>query len=46
MVTVAIASHYFFGEDQRTPQLDAMLLRFPAWTFASTWSSTYHMYRY
>ncbi|XP_046900722.1 endoplasmic reticulum metallopeptidase 1-like [Hypomesus transpacificus] len=46
MVTVAISSHYFFGEDQRTPQLDAMLVRFPAWTFASTWSSTYHMYRY
>lgn len=46
MVSVAISSHYFFGEDQRTPQLDAMLLRFPPWAFPSTWASTYHMYRY
>ncbi|KAJ8260564.1 hypothetical protein COCON_G00162870 [Conger conger] len=46
MISVAIASHYFFGEDQKTPQLNEMLQRFPKWAFPSSWVSTYHMYRY
>ncbi|KAJ8401946.1 hypothetical protein AAFF_G00375270 [Aldrovandia affinis] len=46
MISVAIASHYFFGEDQKTPQLNKMLERFPVWAFPSSWVSTYHMYRY
>uniref|UniRef100_A0A673YAU5 Endoplasmic reticulum metallopeptidase 1 n=1 Tax=Salmo trutta TaxID=8032 RepID=A0A673YAU5_SALTR len=46
MISVAISSHYFFGEDQRTVQLEDMLQRFPKWAFPSSWVSTYHMYRY
>ncbi|KAG7477051.1 hypothetical protein MATL_G00089410 [Megalops atlanticus] len=46
MISVAIASHYFFREDQKTPQLQEMLQRFPVWAFPSSWVSTYHMYRY
>lgn len=46
MISVAISSHYFFGPDQRTAQLDDILGKFPAWTFPSSWVSTYDMYRY
>uniref|UniRef100_A0A6Q2ZI24 Endoplasmic reticulum metallopeptidase 1 n=1 Tax=Esox lucius TaxID=8010 RepID=A0A6Q2ZI24_ESOLU len=46
MISVAFSAHYFFGEDQRTVQLNNMLDRFPKWAFASSWVSTYHMYRY
>ncbi|KAM6985504.1 endoplasmic reticulum metallopeptidase 1-like isoform 1-T1 [Aplochiton taeniatus] len=46
MISVAISCHYFFGEDQRTAQLDHMLLKFPKWAFPSSWVSTYDMYRY
>ncbi|XP_068609167.1 endoplasmic reticulum metallopeptidase 1 [Brachionichthys hirsutus] len=46
IISVAISSHYFFGEDQRTAQLEEMLRRFPAWSFPSSWVSTYDMYRY
>ncbi|XP_040915113.1 endoplasmic reticulum metallopeptidase 1 [Toxotes jaculatrix] len=46
MISVAISSHYFFGEDQRTPQLEEILHRFPTWAFPSSWVSTYDMYRY
>uniref|UniRef100_A0A8C9SZ12 Endoplasmic reticulum metallopeptidase 1 n=1 Tax=Scleropages formosus TaxID=113540 RepID=A0A8C9SZ12_SCLFO len=46
MISVAIASHYFFGEDQKTPELNRILKRFPAWAFPSSWVSTYHLYRY
>ncbi|XP_075900922.1 endoplasmic reticulum metallopeptidase 1 [Nelusetta ayraudi] len=46
MISVAISTHYFFGPDQRTPQLDEILAKFPAWTFPSYWVSTYDMYRY
>ncbi|KAM4634232.1 endoplasmic reticulum metallopeptidase 1 [Polymixia lowei] len=46
MISVAISSHYFFGEDQRTVQLDEILRRFPTWAFPSSWVSTYDMYRY
>ncbi|XP_071205956.1 endoplasmic reticulum metallopeptidase 1-like isoform X2 [Salvelinus alpinus] len=46
MISVAISSHYYFGEDQRTVQLDDMLQRFPKWAYPSSWVSTYHMYRY
>ncbi|XP_066502735.1 endoplasmic reticulum metallopeptidase 1 [Hoplias malabaricus] len=46
IISVAISSHYFFGEDRRTPELEALLRRFPDWTFSSSWVSTYHMYRY
>ncbi|XP_045923098.1 endoplasmic reticulum metallopeptidase 1-like [Micropterus dolomieu] len=46
MISVAISSHYFFGQDQRTAQLEEILRRFPAWAFPSSWVSTYDMYRY
>uniref|UniRef100_A0A3Q3FWJ9 Endoplasmic reticulum metallopeptidase 1 n=1 Tax=Labrus bergylta TaxID=56723 RepID=A0A3Q3FWJ9_9LABR len=46
MISVAISSHYFFGQDQRTAQLEEILRRFPTWTFPSSWVSTYDMYRY
>ncbi|XP_030625487.1 endoplasmic reticulum metallopeptidase 1-like [Chanos chanos] len=46
MISVAISSHYFFGEDQKTPMLESMLQRFPNWAFPSSWVSTYQMYRY
>ncbi|KAF7664643.1 hypothetical protein LDENG_00170900 [Lucifuga dentata] len=46
MISVAISSHYFFGEDQRTAQLEEILHRFPTWAFPSSWVSTYDMYRY
>lgn len=46
IISVAISSHYFFGEDQRTPQLEEILRRFPTWAFPSSWVSTYDMYRY
>uniref|UniRef100_A0A8C2RZ95 Endoplasmic reticulum metallopeptidase 1 n=1 Tax=Capra hircus TaxID=9925 RepID=A0A8C2RZ95_CAPHI len=36
MVTVAIAAHYFSGED-RSSQLDALREKFPDWTFPSAW---------
>uniref|UniRef100_A0A8C0V5V2 Endoplasmic reticulum metallopeptidase 1 n=1 Tax=Cyanistes caeruleus TaxID=156563 RepID=A0A8C0V5V2_CYACU len=35
IVSLAIAAHYFFGEDQKSPQLYALLERFPNWTFSS-----------
>ncbi|XP_044512971.1 endoplasmic reticulum metallopeptidase 1 [Gracilinanus agilis] len=44
MVTVAIAAHYFSGEDKRSPQLDALKDRFPDWTFPSGWVCTYELY--
>lgn len=46
MISVAISSHYFFGEDQRTAQLDEIVRKFPTWAFPSSWVSTYDMYRY
>eukprot|EP00064_Thunnus_orientalis_P009830 superscaffoldBa00001273_g9856 len=46
IISVAISSHYFFGEDQRTAQLEEILRRFPTWAFPSSWVSTYDMYRY
>lgn len=46
MISVAISSHYFFGQDQRTAQLEGILRRFPTWAFPSSWVSTYDMYRY
>nr|XP_057920358.1 endoplasmic reticulum metallopeptidase 1 [Doryrhamphus excisus] len=46
IISVAISTHYFFGEDQRTPQLEEILHRFPSWVFPSFWVSTYDMYRY
>uniref|UniRef100_A0A8C2WHN8 Endoplasmic reticulum metallopeptidase 1 n=1 Tax=Cyclopterus lumpus TaxID=8103 RepID=A0A8C2WHN8_CYCLU len=46
MISVAISSHYFFGEDSRTAQLEEILHRFPTWAFPSSWVSTYDMYRY
>ncbi|XP_055009422.1 endoplasmic reticulum metallopeptidase 1 [Boleophthalmus pectinirostris] len=45
-ISVAISSHYFFGKDQRTAQLQEILNRFPDWSFPSSWVSTYDMYRY
>nr|XP_061800741.1 endoplasmic reticulum metallopeptidase 1-like [Nerophis lumbriciformis] len=46
MISVAISSHYFFGADQKTPQLEEILSRFPSWAFPSSWVSTYDLYRY
>uniref|UniRef100_A0A1A8EQL0 Endoplasmic reticulum metallopeptidase 1 n=2 Tax=Nothobranchius korthausae TaxID=1143690 RepID=A0A1A8EQL0_9TELE len=46
MISVAISTHYFFGEARRTPQLEEILLQFPTWAFPSSWVSTYDMYRY
>ncbi|XP_012576863.1 PREDICTED: endoplasmic reticulum metallopeptidase 1 isoform X2 [Condylura cristata] len=37
MITVAIAAHYFSGEDKRSSQLDALKEKFPDWTFPSAW---------
>ncbi|XP_042308503.1 endoplasmic reticulum metallopeptidase 1 isoform X1 [Sceloporus undulatus] len=44
MVTLAIVTHYFFGEDQKSPQLHALIERFPNWTFPSGWVSTYDQF--
>ncbi|KAJ7335487.1 hypothetical protein JRQ81_013428 [Phrynocephalus forsythii] len=44
IVTLAIATHYFFGEDQKSPPLLALIDRFPNWTFPSGWVSTYDQY--
>ncbi|MEQ2239481.1 Endoplasmic reticulum metallopeptidase 1 [Ilyodon furcidens] len=46
MISVAISTHYFFGEDRRTAQLEEILHKFPTWAFPSSWVSTYDMYRY
>uniref|UniRef100_A0A672YHR5 Endoplasmic reticulum metallopeptidase 1 n=1 Tax=Sphaeramia orbicularis TaxID=375764 RepID=A0A672YHR5_9TELE len=46
MISVALSSHYFFGADQRTAQLEEIIGRFPKWAFPSSWVSTYDMYRY
>ncbi|XP_063770059.1 endoplasmic reticulum metallopeptidase 1 isoform X2 [Pseudophryne corroboree] len=46
MVTVAAASHYFFGPNQASPQLESLLQRFPDWSFPSSWVSTYEQYVY
>lgn len=46
MVTVAVASHYFFGSNQHSPQLDALLHKFPDWSFPSSWVSTYDLFVY
>ncbi|NXP88991.1 ERMP1 metallopeptidase, partial [Passerina amoena] len=44
IVSLAVAAHYFFGEDQKSPQLYALLERFPNWTFSSGWSCTYDLF--
>ncbi|KAM9675284.1 endoplasmic reticulum metallopeptidase 1 isoform 1-T1 [Dama dama] len=44
MVTVAIAAHYFSGEDKRSSQLDALKEKFPDWTFPSAWVCTYNLF--
>ncbi|XP_062984619.1 endoplasmic reticulum metallopeptidase 1 [Elgaria multicarinata webbii] len=41
MVTLAIVSHYHFGEDRKSPHMHALKERFPNWTFLSDWVSTY-----
>ncbi|KAM8960090.1 endoplasmic reticulum metallopeptidase 1 [Pelodytes ibericus] len=46
IVTVALASHYFFGNDQRSPHLDSLLLKFPSWSFPSSWVCTYDLFVY
>lgn len=43
-LTLAIASHYFFGEDQKTPQLEELKPRFPKWSFPSSWVCTYDLF--
>ncbi|XP_036289899.1 endoplasmic reticulum metallopeptidase 1 isoform X2 [Pipistrellus kuhlii] len=45
-VTVAIAAHYFSGEDKRSSQLDALKEKFPDWTFPSAWVCTYDLYAF
>ncbi|XP_006881373.1 PREDICTED: endoplasmic reticulum metallopeptidase 1 [Elephantulus edwardii] len=44
MVTVALAAHHFSGKDKRSPELDALKERFPAWTFPSSWVCTYDLF--
>ncbi|XP_027471113.1 endoplasmic reticulum metallopeptidase 1 isoform X2 [Zalophus californianus] len=44
MVTVAIAAHYFSGEDKKSSQLDALREKFPDWTFPSAWVCTYSLF--
>uniref|UniRef100_A0A8C4KCZ7 Endoplasmic reticulum metallopeptidase 1 n=1 Tax=Dromaius novaehollandiae TaxID=8790 RepID=A0A8C4KCZ7_DRONO len=44
IVSLAIAAHYFFGKDQKSPQLYALLERLPDWVFSSGWSSTYDLF--
>nr|XP_060618274.1 endoplasmic reticulum metallopeptidase 1 [Anolis sagrei ordinatus] len=44
MVTLAIVTHYLFGDDQKSPQLLALIDRFPNWTFPSGWVSTYDQF--
>lgn len=46
VVTVAIAAHYFSGEDKRSSQLDALKEKFPDWTFPSAWVCTYDLYAF
>ncbi|KAF1377553.1 hypothetical protein PFLUV_G00201980 [Perca fluviatilis] len=46
MISVAISTHYFFGPDSRTAQLEDTLRKLPTWAFPSSWVSTYDMYRY
>ncbi|XP_067882425.1 LOW QUALITY PROTEIN: endoplasmic reticulum metallopeptidase 1-like, partial [Heterodontus francisci] len=44
MVVIAVASHHFFGEDQRTAELIALEKRFPDWCVVSSWSSSYNLF--
>ncbi|XP_006863819.1 PREDICTED: endoplasmic reticulum metallopeptidase 1 [Chrysochloris asiatica] len=44
LVTMALAAHYFSGEDKRSPQLDALKDKFPNWTFPSAWVCTYDLF--
>ncbi|XP_062456249.1 endoplasmic reticulum metallopeptidase 1 [Rhea pennata] len=44
IVSLAIAAHYFFGEDHKSPELYALLERLPNWIFSSGWSSTYDLF--
>ncbi|XP_073908028.1 endoplasmic reticulum metallopeptidase 1 isoform X5 [Castor canadensis] len=44
MVTVAIAAHYFSGDDKRSSYLDALKEKFPDWTFPSAWVCTYSLF--
>ncbi|KAM3846159.1 endoplasmic reticulum metallopeptidase 1 isoform 2-T2 [Vipera latastei] len=44
MVTLAIVNHYFFGEDQKSSQLHALLERFPNWIYPLSWTSTYDQF--
>ncbi|XP_075065388.1 endoplasmic reticulum metallopeptidase 1 [Mixophyes fleayi] len=46
MITIAAASHYFFGPNQYSPQLRSLQQRFPDWSFPSSWVSTYEQYVY
>ncbi|XP_068091599.1 endoplasmic reticulum metallopeptidase 1 isoform X3 [Hyperolius riggenbachi] len=41
MVSVAAASHYFYGSDQYSPALVSLQQRFPDWSFPSAWVGTY-----
>ncbi|XP_069776906.1 endoplasmic reticulum metallopeptidase 1 [Narcine bancroftii] len=44
IIVIAVASHYLFGEEQRTRELMALEERFPKWCFVSSWSSTYNSF--
>ncbi|XP_015417999.1 PREDICTED: endoplasmic reticulum metallopeptidase 1 [Myotis davidii] len=46
VITVAIAAHYFSGEDKQSSQLDALKEKFPDWTFPSAWVCTYDLYAF
>ncbi|KAA0719665.1 Endoplasmic reticulum metallopeptidase 1 [Triplophysa tibetana] len=46
MISLALSAHYFSGSDRSSEQLESLLKKFPDWAFASSWVSTYHMFRY
>ncbi|KAE8632937.1 hypothetical protein XENTR_v10001720 [Xenopus tropicalis] len=46
IVTVAVGSHYFFGDSRNSPHLKTVELKFPDWSFPSSWVCTYDLYVY
>ncbi|KAG8455174.1 hypothetical protein GDO86_001390 [Hymenochirus boettgeri] len=46
VVTVAVGSHFFFGDSRLSSPLYALESRFPAWSFPSSWVCTYDLYVY
>ncbi|XP_030049650.1 endoplasmic reticulum metallopeptidase 1 isoform X2 [Microcaecilia unicolor] len=44
IIAVAVASHYLFGKDQYSPQLEALEQKLPEWIFPSSWVCTYDLF--